>query len=183
MGLFQHCIESHLRLYISWSASARFIVLIQIVSTTIRHSRHGSNNKTQHLMALRCLIISEWSFYNLVIRDHCGSIVEEMFRIQKIRAFQSLLKPFDVFQFLNRNSTSLEQFKGKVAFRLNNDECRIKCEIKANVDFFIQTWTWISDKLFQSNPILTNMNHDTNIIEDLFFSSSSNLIISHRILI
>lgn len=96
-----------------------------------------------------------------------GPIVEEMLRIQKIRSVQSLLRASDVFEFLNWNSASLEQIKGKVAFRLNNGEYRIKCGIEADVDSFLQTLICISDKLCQSNPILTNMNDGTNTFEDL----------------
>ena len=58
-------------------------------------------------------------FYDLV-REKCGETVEEMFKWQKIRSVQSLLRIDDVFNFMNIDSDELNALKQKVGVPITN---------------------------------------------------------------
>ena len=75
-------------------------------------------------------------FYDLV-RDKCGIVVEEMFRLQNIRTVQSLLRISDVFEFLNYDSAELSALKIQVDFELQNRKFQMKVGIRFDVNVVI----------------------------------------------
>ncbi|CAF3216496.1 unnamed protein product [Rotaria sp. Silwood2] len=91
-------------------------------------------------------------FYDLV-RDKCGGIVEEIFKFQKIRSAQTLLRITDVFDFMNYDSDDLNVLKQKVGFRLNNGQYQIKPGILMDVDSFLQSLRIANDNLLKPVPI------------------------------
>ena len=99
-------------------------------------------------------------FYDLV-RDKCGETVEEMFKWQKIRSVQSLLRIDDVFGFMNYDSDELNELKQKVGFRLRTGSYQIRCGILADVDSLRQALEHLHDNVSASAPTDHNANDVT----------------------
>ncbi|CAF4142252.1 unnamed protein product [Rotaria sordida] len=99
-------------------------------------------------------------FYDLV-RDKCGGIVEEIFKLQKIRSAQTLLRITDVFDFMNYDSDDLNVLKQKVGFRLNNGQYQIKPGILMDVNSFLQSLRIANDNLLKAVPIDHSSDHFT----------------------
>ncbi|CAF1407076.1 unnamed protein product, partial [Rotaria sordida] len=99
-------------------------------------------------------------FYDLV-RDKCGGIVEEIFKLQKIRSAQTLLRITDVFDFMNYDSDDLNVLKQKVGFRLNNGQYQIKPGILMDVNSFLQSLRIANDNLLKAVPIDHSDDHFT----------------------
>ncbi|CAF3216555.1 unnamed protein product [Rotaria sp. Silwood2] len=91
-------------------------------------------------------------FYDLV-RGKCGGIVEEIFKFQKIRSAQTLLRITDIFDFMSYDSDDLNVLKQKVGFRLNNGQYQIKPGILMDVDSFLQSLRIANDNLLKAVPI------------------------------
>ena len=83
--------------------------------------------------------------FNDLVRDHCGSLVEEMFRIQKIRSGQSLIGITDVFEFRNHDCVGLNEIKAKIAFRLTSGAYQVKIGFTMDVDLFLQALICIKE--------------------------------------
>jgi hypothetical protein len=67
-------------------------------------------------------------FYDLV-RDKCGTIVEEVLKLQKIRSMQSLLRINDIFDFLNYDSVDLDLNALKKKLALNFKMANFKLDL------------------------------------------------------
>jgi hypothetical protein len=91
-------------------------------------------------------------FYDLV-RERCGETVEEMFKWQKIRSVQSLLRIEDVFDLMNYDSDDLKTMKQKVGFRLCTGKYQIKCGILTDVDSFLQGLKYVNDIASEATSI------------------------------
>ncbi|CAF3151872.1 unnamed protein product, partial [Rotaria sp. Silwood2] len=83
------------------------------------------------------LLYNDDAFYVLV-RDKCGTVVEEMFKFQKIRSAQSLLCINDVFDFINYDFAKLTALEKQIGFQLQNGKFQIRTGIRMDVDSFIQ---------------------------------------------
>ncbi|CAF4713295.1 unnamed protein product, partial [Rotaria sp. Silwood2] len=71
--------------------------------------------------------------FDVLVRDKCGTVVEEMFKLQKIRSVQSLLRINDVFDFINYDFAELTAFKKQIGFQLQNGTFQIRTGIRMNV--------------------------------------------------
>ena len=91
-------------------------------------------------------------FYDLV-RNKCGIVVEEMFRLQNIRTVQSLLRISDVFEFLNYDSAELSALKIQVDFELQNRKFQMKVGIRFDVNVFIEALQNVNHKLLHPMSI------------------------------
>ena len=91
-------------------------------------------------------------FYELV-RNQCGVVIEEIFKLQKIRSVQSLLRIDDVLAFINYDSADLHDVKQKVAFRLSNGKYQIKCDVITEIDLFLRALKDTKDDPVESRPV------------------------------
>ncbi|CAF4732807.1 unnamed protein product, partial [Rotaria sp. Silwood2] len=72
-----------------------------------------------------------------------------MFKLQKIRSVQSLLRINDVFDFINYDFAELTALKKQVGFRLQNGTFQIRTGIRMDVGSFIQALQNVHDKQLQ----------------------------------
>ena len=112
-------------------------------------------------------------FYDLV-REKCGETVEEMFKSQKIRSVQTLLRIADVFDFINYDSDDLNALKQKVGFRLRTGKYQIKCGILTDVDSFLKGLRDVNDNV--SKAVSTDPNRNS-------FALSRDLLATHPFLL
>ena len=92
------------------------------------------------------------AFYDL-IREKCGSIVEEMFKVQKIRSTQSLLRIENLFDFMNYDSTDLDELKQKVGFRLRNGQYQVKPGVLDDINSLFEALKIIHQNTLKSARI------------------------------